>query len=116
MREASSQAFNLRSRFDRVEDLLCIDGCLPDRFDAIEQVIELSGQLRGRLHRDDLVGDELERILDQIELPFGDAEVVLDVLQLLEALQDDREILPGYVALLLRRILRRRAPAPAFAV
>src|SRR5213592_3712466 len=96
----------LPSSLQRPQYLLRIDGRLPDGVDAVEQIIELSGQLGGRLHGHDLVGDELEGVLDQIELRAGHAEVVADLAKLLRSLEDDLVVLLGHVALGLRDLLR----------
>src|SRR5664279_5439007 len=75
------------------QDLLRVLCGLPNRLDAVEQLVELARELLRRLHGDDLVRDELEGVLDEVELAAGHAEVAPDLLHLLEPARDDREVL-----------------------
>src|SRR6185369_10450217 len=77
----------------RPEDLLRIPRRLLDRLHPVQQLVELPRQLLRRLHRHDLILDELEGVLDQVELPLRERQVAADLLHLVEALQEDREVL-----------------------
>src|SRR6266550_6359766 len=96
---------------ERVEDLLRVAHSLLNRLDAVEQIVELAGELSGRLHRHDLISDELERILDEIQLAARDAQVVADLTQLVEPLLDDGQVLLCDVTLRVLEPLRCR-PLP----
>src|SRR5262249_5524765 len=79
---------------DGSEDAVGVDGGLSDRLDSVEQLVELARELLRRLHRHDLIGDELERVVDEIELAACYRQVARDLLQFVETLEDDREVLP----------------------
>src|SRR5512140_3968630 len=62
------------------EDLLGVLRGLADGLHAVQELVELARELLRRLHRDDLVRDELERVLDEVELALRDAQIAPDLL------------------------------------
>ena len=89
----------LPSALDGLQELVGLARGLAHRLDAVEQIVELPRQLGRRAHRDDLIGEQPERVLDELELPARRRQVAANLGVLLLALLQHRDVL-----------LRQRAP------